>query len=98
MPRINDDLKLLLQNSMDNIGDWFCFKDYVVIRVYGFAGEPFKLPKFTSRRLFVLEFMRQRLNVENGTFLKSKKFSTMRFNYTLEPFVVKYVSTISVID
>ena len=26
VPRINDDLKLLLQNSVENIGDWFCFK------------------------------------------------------------------------
>lgn len=98
MPRINDELKLLLQNLVENTGDWFCFKDYVVIRVYGFEGEPFKLPRFTSRRLFVLEFMRQKLNVENDNFLKNKKSSTMRFNYTLEPFVVKFVATISVID
>ena len=42
--------------------------------------------------------MRQRLNVENDNFLKSKKASTIRFKYTLEPFVVKFVAAISVID
>jgi hypothetical protein len=97
-PRINDESKLLLQNPMENARDWFCFKDYVVIRVYGFKGEPFELPKFSSKRLFILEFVRQRLNVENDNFLKSKKSSTIRFNYTLEPFVVKSVATISMID
>ena len=98
MPRISEDLKLLLQNLVETIGYWFCFKDYTVIRIYGFEGEPFRLPKFTSRRLFALEYLRQRLNVEDDNFLRNKKASTMKFNYTLEPFVVKYVSAILVID
>ena len=50
MPRINEDLKFLLQNPIELIGDWFCFKDSTVIRVYEFEGEPYKLPKFTSRK------------------------------------------------
>ena len=66
--------------------------------IYGFEGEPFRLPKFTSRRLFALEYLRQRLNVENDNFLKNKKASTMKLNFTLEPFVVKSISTILVID
>lgn len=94
MPRIKDESKLLLQNPVENIGDWFGFEDYVVIRFNVFEGEPFKLPKFTSKRLFVLEILRQRYNVENDNFLKSKKSSTIRFSYTLEQFVVKYVATI----
>ena len=54
MPRISEDLKLLLQNPVETVGDWFCFEDYTLIRVYGFEGEPFRLPKFTTRRLFSL--------------------------------------------
>ena len=80
------------------MGDWFCFENYIVIRVYGYEGEPFRLPKFTSRRLLALEFLRQRLVAENDNFIKHKKASSMKFNFTLEPFVVKFVSTISVID
>ena len=41
MPRISEDLKLLLQNLVETVGDWFCFKDYTLIRVYGFEGEPY---------------------------------------------------------
>ena len=51
MPRIGEDLKLLLQNPVEPVGDWFCFEDYTLIRIYGFEGEPFRLPKFTTRRL-----------------------------------------------
>ena len=36
MPRIGEDLKLLLQNPMEPVRDWFCFEDYTLIRIYGF--------------------------------------------------------------
>lgn len=98
MPRVSEDLKLLLQNPVETMGDWFCFENYTMIRVYGYEGEPFRLPKFTSRRLFALEYLRQRLNVENDNFLKNKKASTIKLNFTLEPFVVKSISAILVID
>lgn len=98
MPRISEDYKFLLQNPIELIGDWFCFKDSIVIRMYGFEGELDKLPKFTTRRLFVLEFLRQRLSVENDNFLKNKKASSMKFNFTLEPFVVRYIYAIMVVD
>ena len=38
MPRINEDLRLLLQHPTELIGDWLCYKDFIVIRVYGFEG------------------------------------------------------------
>lgn len=40
MPRISEHLKFLLQNPAELIGDWFCFKHFIVIRVYGFEVEP----------------------------------------------------------
>ena len=58
MPRIDGDLKLLLQGPVELVGDWFCFEDYTLTKVYGFEGEPFRLPKFTTRRFFSLEFLR----------------------------------------
>ena len=66
-----------------------------IIGVYGFEGEPYKLPKFTTRRLFALEFLRQRLIVENDNFLKYKKASSMKFNFTLETFVIRSVYVIT---
>ena len=89
---------MLLHNPVEPIGDWLCFKDYIVIRIYGFEGEAFKFPKFTSRRLFALEYLRQRLIAENDNFIKHKKASSMKFNFTIEPFVVKSTYAIIAID
>ena len=98
MPRIGEDLKLLLQNPMEPVGDWFCFEDYTLIRVYGFEGEPFRLPKFTTRRIFAIEFLRQRLATENENFVKHKKASSLKFVFTLEPFVVKTILVANTVD
>ena len=83
---------------MEPIGDWFCFADYTLIMVYGFEGEPFRLPKFTNRRLFALEFLRQRLISKNDNFIKHKKASSLKFVFTLEPFVVKIIFVANITD
>ena len=83
---------------MEFVGDWFCFADYTLVRVYGFEGEPFRLPKFAGRRLFSLEFFRQRLVAENDNFIKHKKASSLKFVFTLEPFVVNSVLAANVLD
>jgi len=98
MQRIGGDLKLLLKGLVELVGDWFYFEDYTLIKVYGFEGEPFRLPKFTSRRFFALEFLRQRLIAENDNFVKHKKSSSLKFFFTLEPFVVKTIFVANVID
>ena len=98
MPRIGANLKALLQGPVELIGDWFCFVDYTLIIVYGFEGEPFRLPKFTNKRLFALEFLRQRLIAKNDNFIKHKKASSLKFVFTLEPFVVKSVLAANIID
>ena len=59
---------------------------------------PYKLPKFLTRRLFVLEFLRKMLFVENENFIKHKKVSSIQFKFTLEPFVVESVYAVSIID
>lgn len=98
MPRINEDLRLLLQNLEELIVDWICYKDFTVIRVYGFEGDPYKLLKFLTRRIFVLEYLRQRLCVENEIFIKHKRVSSIKFKFTLEPFIVEFVTALIVID
>lgn len=90
MPRIQEDFKLLLQNLVEPVGDWFCYQDFTILRVYGFEGEPYKLPKFLTRRIFVLEFLRQRLTAENDIFVQHKKASGLKFKWTVEPFVIDF--------
>ena len=58
MLRIQEDFKLLVQNPVEAVGDWFCYQDFTILRVYGFEGEPYKLPKFLTRRIFVFKFLR----------------------------------------
>ena len=40
-PRLLEEMKSMMQSSPeDKIGDWFLYKDFTVLRVYGFTGEP----------------------------------------------------------
>ena len=98
MPRIGEELKAFLQNPRAPVGDWFHFGDYSLLRIYGFEGEPFRLPKFIGKRLFALEFLRQRLAAENDNFVKHKKASALKFVFTMEPFVVKSVLAANALD
>lgn len=45
-----------------------------------------------------MEFHRQRLIVENDNFIKHKKASSLKFVFTLEPFVVKTMFAANIID
>ena len=98
MTRISEDLRSLLHNPTKLIGDWFYYKDSTVIRVYGFEEELYKLPKFLTRRIFVLEFLRKKLYVENEILIKHTNVSSMKFKFTLQPFVVEFVHVITGID
>ena len=58
IPRINEELKFLLQNPVEFVGDWFSYKEFRVMRIYGFEGEPYKLPRFLTIRILLLEYLR----------------------------------------
>ena len=63
LPRVLDEMRCLMQSSPEEqVGDWFLYRDYTVLRVYGFTGQPYRLPSFLTPRIFALEFMRQRLS------------------------------------
>ena len=81
-------MKLMLQSSLeDRIGDWFLYKYFTVLRVYGFTGEPYKLPFFLTPRIFALEFMRQRLCAEEEHFGAFKKSSNIKFPLKVGPLI-----------
>ena len=66
--------------------------------MYGFTGEPYRLPSFLTPRIFALEFMRQRLYVEEEHFRVFKKYSNVKFPLKVGPFIFKNKSTMLVIE
>ena len=65
LPRVLEEMKSMMQSSPeDRIGDWFLYKDFTVLRIYGFTGEPYRLPSFLTPRILALEYMRWRLHAE----------------------------------
>ena len=98
LPRMIEEMKAYMHNSNEPVGDWFLYKDFTMLRIYVFEDEPYRLPVFLTKRIFVLEFLRQRLQVESEIFLKHKKASNMKFKYTIEPFVVNSTASLSIIQ
>ena len=73
-------------------------KEFTVLRVYGFTGEPYRLPTFLTPRIFTLEFMRQRLYAEEEHFEVFKKYSNVKFPLKVSPFIFKNKSDVLVIE
>lgn len=74
------------------------YPNNIVLRVYGFEEEPYRLPVFLTKRTFDLEFLRHILHVESELFLKHKKASNMKFKYMMEPFVVISTSSLLIVQ
>ena len=66
--------------------------------MYGFTGEPYRLPIFLTPRIFALEFMRQRLYAEEEHFEAFKKYSNVKFPLKVGPFIFKNKSALLVIE
>ena len=99
LPRVIEEMKLMLQSSLeDRIGDWFLYKDFTILKVYGFTGEPYRLPVFLTPRIFALEFMRQRLCAEEEHFGAFQKSSNVKFPLKVGPFIFKNKSALLVIE
>ena len=88
LPRVLEEMKCMMQHSPeDRVRDWFLYKDSTILRIYGFTGEPYKLPAFLTPRIFALEFMRQRLHSEEEHFGAFKKSSNIKFPLKVGPFI-----------
>ena len=99
LPRVLEEMKLMLQpSSKDRIGDWFLYKYFIVLRIYGFTGEPYKLPIFFTPIIFALEFMRQRLCAEDEHFGAFKKSSNVKFPLKVGSFIFQNKSALLVIE
>ena len=82
----------------DNIGNWFLFPEYIVIRIYGFDQPPYRLPTFLTPRIFSLEVLRKRLNSNELHFSSKNQTSTFKVPITVGPFIVKNREAIELID
>ena len=82
----------------DPIGDCFLYKDFTIIKVYGFTKAPYMFPSFLIPGLFALDFLRQRLFVEHEHFVKHEKGCNIKFKYTIEPFVVSHNASLQTIE
>jgi hypothetical protein len=58
LPRMTKEMKAYMHNSNEPVGVWFLYKEFTVLRVYGFEDEPYRLLVFLTKRIFVLEFLR----------------------------------------
>jgi len=99
LPRVLEDMRVMLQSSLeDRTWDWFLHKEFTVIRVYGFTGEPYRLPAFLTPRVFALEFIRQRLCAEEEHFRAFKKYFDVKFPLKVGPFIFKNKSALLVVE
>ena len=90
MPRVLEEMNSMMQASPeDRIGDWFLYKDFTVLRVYGFTGDPYRLPAFLTPRIISLEYMRHRLHAEEEHFGAFKKSSNIKFPLKVGSFIFK---------
>ena len=99
LPRVFDEMKYLMQSSPEGrVGDWFLYKDYTVLRVYDFTGQPYRLPSFLTPRIFALEFMRQRLLSEEEHFGAFRKSLNIKFPFKVGPFIFKGKGALTCIE
>ena len=92
-------MKELLQLSPSKmVGYWFLTEAETVIRLYGFVHQPYVLPTFLTVRIFSLEFLRQKLIVEEEHILSSRKNLGMKFPWEVGPYIVKNRASLLVID
>jgi len=91
-PRVFPLHREILQLSKDIVvGDWFLFKDYIEIEVYGSELPPYQLLMFMPTRIFSLGFIRHSLNLDQIHFVPAKKGYIFKLPRILSPFVVNFV-------
>jgi len=90
LPRVLDEMRSLMQSSPeDRVGDWFLYRDYTMLRIYGLNGQPYRIPSFLTSRIFALEFMRQILLSKEEHFCAFKNSSNIKFPFKVGTFIFK---------
>jgi hypothetical protein len=71
---------------------------HTLIKVYGFEGEPYKLPVFLTPRIFSLEYIRQRMTTDHLHFTQHKQSVTFKLPHEVGPFLVKLITSLSFVE
>ena len=88
-----------LQFSLDTrLGDWFMFKDYKMIIIYGFEGEPYMLPVLLTIRILSMEYVSKRLLYYELHFRNFRKHITFHIPKDVFPFQKKSLSSLQYME
>jgi len=70
------------------VGDWYLYQSFTEIRVYGCEFPPYKLPFFVLMRIFSLDFISQRMNIDEIHFVSRNKKAQFMLKAQVGPFIV----------
>jgi len=65
--------------------DWYLYKNYTKIRLYGCELAPSKLPKYVPMRILSLEYIRQVFNMDEIHFVLGKRKSELKIKNQVGP-------------
>ena len=80
------------------IGDLFLYEDLIVLRVYGFEQEPYKLPNFLTPKVFSMEYTRKRFIYGHIHFIHLKHQRNFLSPKELGPFLVKGLNVVQYME
>jgi hypothetical protein len=80
------------------VGDWFLFKRYIVIRIYGYGVEPCQLHVYIPPLLFALEYYGKRLATNKLHFISKSKKPSFNLRATFSSFIIKNRPTIDYVN
>jgi hypothetical protein len=80
------------------IDDWYIFKGYNIIRIYGNEFEPYLLPIYITMCLFSLEYRRKILAADHLHFISKSKKTSFNLPTQFFSFIIKNRSTIDVVN
>ena len=66
-------------NTLKELSDWFIDEEFSYIRIYGYEGAPYILPRYVLDRLSLREIAYQTISVAIVVFFVKKSYKTMAF-------------------
>lgn len=85
-------------NLDTEVGGWYLFKDHTIIRVCGSKLKPYLLHVFWTPIIFLLEYIRQRLNSNYICFGSKNQKNTFKFPTKVFSLVVKTNAYITIVE
>jgi len=79
---------ILHLSEKSKVGDWYLYKKFTEIQVYGCELPPYKLLVFVPMRIFALEFIRQSMRMDEIHFVSRKHKAQFKLKAQVGPFIV----------